>query len=97
MCKRGTTSKIQEFQDIYSIKTLGFRGEALSSLCAMGNVTIQTKQPNEETGFHLVYDKQGTLLTQEKVMKNVGTVVSVKDLFQTLPVRLGEFKKSHRT
>ena len=36
VCKRGTTSKIQDFSDIYSIKSLGFRGEALSSLCNIG-------------------------------------------------------------
>lgn len=40
IAKRGTTSKISEFQDIYSIKTMGFRGEALSSLCNIAKVTI---------------------------------------------------------
>ena len=43
IAKRGTTSKIAEFEDIYSVKSLGFRGEALSSLCNISNVTIQTK------------------------------------------------------
>jgi DNA mismatch repair ATPase MutL len=38
IAKRGTTSKISEFQDIYRIKSLGFRGEALSSLCNISNV-----------------------------------------------------------
>jgi DNA mismatch repair protein PMS2 len=40
IAKRGTTSKIQEFDDIYRVKSLGFRGEALSSLCNIANVTI---------------------------------------------------------
>jgi len=40
IAKRGTTSKIREFDDIYAIKSLGFRGEALSSLCNIANVTI---------------------------------------------------------
>ena len=44
VCKRGTTSKITNFDDIYSIKSLGFRGEALSSLCNIGVVTINTKR-----------------------------------------------------
>ena len=57
VCKRGTTSKISEFNDIYSIKSLGFRGEALSSLCAMGVVTIATKQQTQETGWFLTFDK----------------------------------------
>ena len=40
IAKRGTTSKINEFEDIYAVKSLGFRGEALSSLCNIANVTI---------------------------------------------------------
>ena len=40
IAKRGTTSKISEFDDIYRVKSLGFRGEALSSLCNIGNVVI---------------------------------------------------------
>ena len=40
IAKRGTTSKISEFEDIYRIKSLGFRGEALSSLCNIANVTL---------------------------------------------------------
>ena len=40
IAKRGTTSKIREFDDIYKIKSLGFRGEALSSLCNIANVII---------------------------------------------------------
>jgi DNA mismatch repair ATPase MutL len=44
VCLRGTTSKIQDFEDIYKIKSLGFRGEALSSLCNIGTLSIMTKQ-----------------------------------------------------
>jgi DNA mismatch repair ATPase MutL len=43
LAKRGTTSKISEFEDIYSVRTMGFRGEALSSMCNIANLTIQTK------------------------------------------------------
>jgi len=44
LAKRGTNSKNSEFDDIYAVKTMGFRGEALSSLCNIANLTIQTKQ-----------------------------------------------------
>lgn len=44
IAKRGTTSKIREFDDIYSVKSLGFRGEALSSLCNIATLTILTKR-----------------------------------------------------
>lgn len=40
VAKRGTTSKIREFDDIYSIKSLGFRGEALSAICSVSNMVI---------------------------------------------------------
>jgi DNA mismatch repair protein PMS2 len=53
ICKRGTTSKISEFEDIYRIKSMGFRGEALSSLCAISNVTMQTKRDTDTTGYLL--------------------------------------------
>ena len=43
IAKRGTTSKITEYNDIYKIRSLGFRGEALSSLCNISTVMIQTK------------------------------------------------------
>ena len=44
IAKRGTTSKIREFDDIYQVKSLGFRGEALSSLCNIATLTILTKR-----------------------------------------------------
>ena len=40
IAKRGTTSKISEFEDIYAVRTMGFRGEALSSICNIANVTL---------------------------------------------------------
>lgn len=57
VCKRGTTSKITEFDDIYAVKSLGFRGEALSSLCAMGTLSILTKQAGSETGWALSFTR----------------------------------------
>jgi len=63
----------------------------------MGVVTIATKQQSQETGWFLTFDKQGNLSSQEKIMKNDGTVVTIRDLFAGIPVRLGEFKKTHRT
>ncbi len=61
VCKRGTTSKIYEYDDIFRIKSLGFRGEALSSLCNIGIVTISTRTSNEETGWALEFDRMGSL------------------------------------
>jgi len=60
-------------------------------------VVIQTKQKDSETGWCLEYDRQGTLFKQTKIQKNPGTSVSVREMFSLLPVRLSEFKKSHKT
>lgn len=57
----------------------------------MGSLRVETKQRDSDTGWALEFDKLGTLMSQQKLMKNVGTTVRVKDLFQHLPVRLGEF------
>ena len=97
IAKRGTTSKIREFEDIYSVKSLGFRGEALSSLCNIANVSILTKRAQDETGWCLKFDHMGTLISQEKVSKKNGTQVIVKGLFHDLPVRYTDFKKTHKS
>lgn len=73
IAKRGTTSKISEFEDIYAIKSLGFRGEALSSLCNIARVTISTKRKSDETGWHLKFDHMGNLVGKEKVSRQDGT------------------------
>ena len=96
IAKRGTTSKIREFDDIYAVKSLGFRGEALSSLCNIANVVILTKRPTDETGWSLKFDHMGTLTSKEKVSKKDGTQVIVKNLFKDLTVRYQEFKKNHK-
>lgn len=79
------------------MKSLGFRGEALSSLCNISNVSILTKKVEWATGWHLEFDKQGTLIKKEKVSKKDGTQVIIRDLFKNLPVRLIEFKKSFKS
>lgn len=63
----------------------------------MGNLTIMTKQVGSETGWNLKFNHLGTLTSKEKVQKNDGTQVIVRDLFKDLPVRQIEFKKTHKT
>ena len=96
LAKRGTTSKIREFEDIYAVKSLGFRGEALSSLCNIATLTILTKRASDETGWSLQFDHLGNLTSKEKVSKKDGTQVIVKGLFKDLKVRHIEFKKNHK-
>ena len=97
IAKRGTTSKIKEFDDIYAIKTLGFRGEALAALCNLSTVSISTKVQDEDSGFVVKFDKEGNVISKEKKPLKKGTTVSVRDLFKNNPPRQKEFLKTYST
>ncbi|KAJ0980658.1 hypothetical protein J5N97_008913 [Dioscorea zingiberensis] len=90
------TSKIADFSDLHSITTFGFRGEALSSLCALCNLTIETRTRNEAVGTHLTFDHSGLVTAERKTARQVGTTVTVEKLFSTLPVRSKEFRRNIR-
>ena len=87
------TSKISSFQDVSSVQTLGFRGEALSSLCAISHVivTTTTKPPRADK---LEYDINGHLTSKTTTSRNKGTNFQVSQLFYNLPVRRKEFTKT---
>lgn len=90
------TSKIADFSDLQSVTTFGFRGEALSSLCALCNLTVETRTKNEPVGTHLTFDHSGLVRAETKTARQVGTTVTVEKLFSTLPVRSKEFKRNIR-
>lgn len=96
LARKHHTSKIAGFSDLYSLATFGFRGEALSSLCALGNLTIETRTKNESIGTHLTYDHSGSVTAERKTARQVGTTVTVEKLFSTLPVRNKEFSRNIR-
>ncbi|XP_050301542.1 mismatch repair endonuclease PMS2 [Anthonomus grandis grandis] len=88
------TSKLREFDDLESISTLGFRGEALSSLCALSDVEIVSKHHSTDVATKLKYDYGGNIVSQEITARQQGTTVTLKNLFSTLPVRKKEFIKN---
>ncbi|XP_049555405.1 mismatch repair endonuclease PMS2 isoform X4 [Orcinus orca] len=88
------TSKIQEFADLTQVETFGFRGEALSSLCALSDVTISTCHTSAKVGTRLVFDHNGKILQKTPYPRPRGTTVSVQQLFYTLPVRHKEFQRN---
>lgn len=88
------TSKIQEFADLTQVETFGFRGEALSSLCALSDVTISTCHASAKVGTRLVFDHNGKILQKSPYPRPRGTTVSVQQLFYTLPVRHKEFQRN---
>ncbi|XP_020878258.1 DNA mismatch repair protein PMS1 isoform X1 [Arabidopsis lyrata subsp. lyrata] len=90
------TSKLEDFTDLLNLTTYGFRGEALSSLCALGNLTVETRTKNEPVATLLTFDHSGLLTAEKKIARQIGTTVTVRKLFSNLPVRSKEFKRNIR-
>lgn len=68
----------------------------MSSLCALGNLTVETRTVNEPVATHLTYDHSGVLAAERKTARQIGTTVTVKKLFSNLPVRSKEFRRNIR-
>jgi len=93
--ERHATSKISKAEDLYALKTMGFRGEALASIVAVAHVELKTRQANEETGVRLVFSGS-ELEKQETVSTMQGCSFTVKNLFFNIPVRR-KFLKTNET
>ena len=86
-----TTSKIASFEELsHDLATFGFRGEALHSLCATGDVTIITRCKDEETAERISFDHSGNPVKRERVPGRFGTSVTVLNLLSNFPVRVRE-------
>lgn len=84
--ERHATSKIRSANDLFCIKTMGFRGEALASIAAISHVEMVTRQSQEEVANRIVIE--GSVLSkQEKVQAMPGTSITVKNLFYNVPAR----------
>lgn len=84
--ERHATSKISRADQLFSILTKGFRGEALASIAAIAHVELKTKQTDKETGSRIVIEGSETKL-QESVHCDEGTSFSIKNLFYNVPAR----------
>ncbi len=90
--ERHATSKIRSLKDLEEVGTLGFRGEALASIAAVGKVTLTTRTRDRETGIRVQNDG-GQILSIQEIACAPGTSILVKDLFFNVPVRRGFLKK----
>ena len=88
------TSEISTFDDLAALGSFGFRGEALSSLCALSqSLTVVTRTEREDAGTRLEYDAAGAIRSASAA-RAVGTTVTVRGIFEPLPVRHKEFRKN---
>jgi DNA mismatch repair protein MutL len=93
--ERHATSKIAKIEDLFSIRTMGFRGEALASIAAVAQVELKTKQAHLETGT-LIHIDNSKVQLQEPCSTLNGTSIAVKNLFFNVPARR-TFLKSNTT
>ncbi|MEE1069779.1 MAG: DNA mismatch repair endonuclease MutL, partial [Paludibacteraceae bacterium] len=93
--ERHATSKIKQAEDLFSLRTMGFRGEALASICAVAQVEMQTRRSEDETGT-LIEVHGSDVVRTEVCSCPVGTNVRVRNLFFNVPVRR-KFLKTDQT
>ena len=87
MCfERHATSKIRQAEDLFSLHTKGFRGEALASIAAIAHVEMKTKQDQEELGTHIIIEGS-KFVNQDVAVLPKGTSFAVKNLFFNIPAR----------
>lgn len=89
---RHATSKVKGMEDLYSLKTLGFRGEALSSIASISRIRIESRREEEISGS-LLELHGGRYVRDDKISMSPGTRIEVQDLFYNTPARLKHIKQ----
>jgi len=94
MCfERHATSKVRKAEDLFSIRTMGFRGEAMASIAAIAQVELKTKRYEDEVGT-LIEIEGATFVKQEPVGTANGTSICIKNLFFNTPARRNFLKSN---
>ena len=92
--ERHATSKITTIDDLFHIKTMGFRGEALASIAAVAQVELKTKRTDDETGTYIEIENS-VVKKQEPVATPEGTSIAMKNLFFNVPARRNFLKSNN--
>jgi DNA mismatch repair protein MutL len=92
--KRHATSKINFAEDLFSIDTKGFRGEALASIAAVAQVELQSKKKEEELGIQIQIAGKSEITDESLIHCKLGTSISVKNLFYNIPARRNFLKSN---
>src|SRR6185436_9066591 len=95
MCfERHATSKITTIEDLFHIRTMGFRGEALASIAAVAQVELKTKRIDDETGIYIEVENSA-VKKQEPIAAPEGTSIAMKNLFFNVPARRNFLKSNN--
>ena len=92
--ERHATSKIRSADDLNTVTSMGFRGEALASIAAIANVEMVSKTQDQEIGYRVVVEA-GNVLEKEEAGCPTGTSITVRNLFFNTPVRYKFLKKDY--
>ena len=92
--ERHATSKIRSADDLDTVTSMGFRGEALASIAAIANVEMVSKTKDQDVGYKIVV-QAGDVLEKEETACQVGTSITVRNLFFNTPVRYKFLKKDY--
>ena len=90
--ERHATSKISKKEDLYSLNSYGFRGEALSSICSVSKVKITSKTKDSKIGNSMTV-LAGKVTSIKETERNIGTTIEIKELFFNTPARLKFLRK----
>ncbi len=91
--ERHATSKIRNIEDLFRIKTMGFRGEALASIAAVAQVELKSRRAEDELGTYIEIENSN-VLKQEACASAVGSTISMKNLFFNVPARRNFLKSN---
>ena len=92
--ERHATSKIRKESDILNITSMGFRGEALASIASISKVTLETKTKDESVGTKMVIEG-GNIVHLEEIAWNMGTTITIENVFYNVPARYKFLKKDY--
>jgi len=96
LCQRFSSTKIESYNDLSTLETFGFRGEALSILSYISTLTIISRDKNSDIGYQAVFingkiDKKNNI---KSIVCNIGTVIQVQNIFYNNPIRLNYYTKN---
>ena len=91
--ERHATSKIRKTEDLFTLRTMGFRGEALASIAAVSQMELKTRPATREIGT-LIFVEGSEVKRQEPVATEIGTSISVRNLFYNIPARRNFLKSN---
>ncbi len=92
--ERHSTSKLSKAEDLFHVKTMGFRGEALASIAAVSEVILKTKKKIGKTGNQVIF-KEGKVIKESDISFENGTSINAKNLFYNIPARRNFLKSNN--